>query len=170
MAKLTEEQKTFIVQQLACFDSPSQVAAAFFEEFGVKIERMQVAQYNPERAAAKTVHEKWKAIFYATREAFLEASSRVPIAQQSYRLRSLQRLHDLAVERKNAALAAQLLEQAAKEVGGAFTNTRQLQGPGGGPIPVQHSGKVEHLHKMSDEDLERIARGESIDPAASGGA
>lgn len=164
MAKLDEQQKVFIVQALACFDTPSQIARAFKEEFGFDIERQQVQQYNPERAAYRGMAKKLIALFTRTRKKFLEDVSDVPISQQAYRLRSLQRMHDLAVTRNNAALAAQLLEQAAKEVGGAFTNTRQLQGPGGGPIPVGHSGKVEHMHTMTDADLEAIAR------AASGGA
>lgn len=157
MAKLTEPQKVFIVRALACFDTPTQIANAFREEFGVTIERQQVAHYHPERATFRGMSKPLLMLFERTRKKFLEDVSDVPISQQAFRLRSLQRLHDLAVTRNNAPLAAQLLEQAAKEVGGAFTNTRQLQGPGGGAIPLQHSGKVEQLHTMTDADLEAIA-------------
>lgn len=170
MAKLDDRQKAFIVQALACFDTPSQVAAALKDEFGITVERMQVAQYNPERRAYMGMSEKLRALFYETRKKFLENVATIPISQQSYRLRSLQRLHEIAVDRKNAPLAAALLEQAAKEVGGAFTNRRELQGPGGGPIPLQHGGKVEHLHTMDDAALEAIARGEPVPGTSSGGA
>jgi hypothetical protein len=34
MATLTDEVKVFIVQALACFDSPSQVAQAVKDQFG----------------------------------------------------------------------------------------------------------------------------------------
>jgi len=153
MAVLDDRVKTFIVQALACFDSPSQVAAAVKEEFGISIERMQVQQYNPLRVACRGVGKKWAALFHETRKRFLEDAAAIPIAQQTYRLRTLQRMLDLAVTRNNAAQAAALLEQAAKEVGGAFTNRREVGGPGGGPIPVQ----AEVLQKLSDDDLERIA-------------
>jgi hypothetical protein len=170
MAKLTEPVQTFIVQALACFDSPTEVAKAVREEFGVTIDRQQAQQYHPERRASKGMAEKWVKLFHATREQFLKEAGKVPIAQQAYRLRSLQRLHELAVSRNNAALAAQLLEQAAKEVGGAFTNRREVAGPNGGPIPVGHSGKVEHLHALQDSDLELLARGEPLPGPGSGGA
>jgi hypothetical protein len=170
MPKLDDQHKQFIVQALACFDSPTQVSRAVKEEFGIDVPKEQVQQYNPTRAAAKWLGKKWRALFEETRKRFLDDVAAIPVANQSYRLRSLQRLHDQAVERKNAQLAAQLLEQAAKEVGGAYTNRRELQGPGGGPIPVQHGGKVEHLHAMADADLEAIARGEAVPGAGSGGA
>lgn len=153
MAKLDDRLKTYIVQALACFDTPSQVSESVREEFGVTVPKEQVQQYNPTRVAAKGLGKKWVALFDATRKRFLEDVSAIPIAGQTYRLRSLQRLHDLAVTRKNAPLAAALLEQAAKEVGGAFTNRRELGGPGGGPIPV----KGEMLHTIADDELERIA-------------
>ena len=40
------------------------------------------------------------------------------------------------MKRKNIVLAASLLEQAAKEQGGMFTNKREVSGPNGGPIPT----------------------------------
>ena len=41
MAALNSEVKGFIVQALACFDTPSQVAAAVREEFGIEVTRQQ---------------------------------------------------------------------------------------------------------------------------------
>lgn len=153
MAILDDRVKTFIVQALACFDSPTQVSAAVKDEFGIVVERMQVQQYNPTRVAAGRLGQKWVNLFHVTRKKFLEETASIPIAQQSYRLRQLQRLADDAVAKKNAPLAAQLLEQAAKEVGGAFTNRREHSGPNGAPIPV----KGEVVHTMSDADLATIA-------------
>lgn len=161
MAKLEEKHKIFIVEALARYDTPSQVSRAVKEEFGIDVAKEQVQQYNPERAACLGIAKKLRAIFERTRKKFIEDVSDVPISRQAYRLRRLQMLHDLAVTRSNASLAAQLLEQAAKEIGGAFTNTRQLQGPGGGPIPVGHSGEVKHLHQVTDADLEAIIAGDT---------
>ena len=42
MAALKSEVKSFIVQALACFDTPSQVAEAVKNEFGVVLSRQQV--------------------------------------------------------------------------------------------------------------------------------
>jgi hypothetical protein len=134
MAKLTESQKLAIVQALACFDTPSEVAAAVKEEFGVTISRQQVAAYDPTKATGRDLSKKLRALFEETRRTFLSDVAAIPIAQQAFRLRALQREFERAKSRGNSALAAQLLEQAAKELGGAFTNRRELTGQGGGPI------------------------------------
>lgn len=122
MAVLNEEVKLFIVQSLACFDTPSQVAEAVAEEFGIKVDRFQVHKYDPTKVNGKGVSKKLVAIFEVTRQAFLKDVAKIPIASQSFRLRSLQRMHDHHISRKNYVQAQAVLEQAAKEVGGIFTN------------------------------------------------
>jgi hypothetical protein len=134
MAALTEDVKLYVVQALACFDSPSQVAQAVKEQFGLQIDRRQVEAYDPTKSAGKSVAKKLKAIFEETREAFLKETSAVPVAKQVYRMRVLQRALDRAEKVGNQAMVLQILEQAAKESGGAFTNRRELTGKGGGPI------------------------------------
>ncbi len=134
MAALKDDVKTFIVQALACYDTPSQVVHAVKQEFGIEVPRAQVALYDPTKTAGRSLGAKLRDLFTATRKAFLDEAATIPIAQQAYRLRVLQRLQQQAESRGNAALAAQLLEQAAKEVGGAFTNRREVTGKGGGPI------------------------------------
>ena len=49
-----------------------------------------------------------------------------------------------AIERGNVPLAAQLLEQAAKESGGAYTNKHQLEhsGKDGKDLPAQPAAQV----------------------------
>jgi hypothetical protein len=136
MATLTEEQKQFIVQRLACFRTPSQVVADVKEEFGVDLPREQVRQYNPKQVS---VAAKWEAIFEATREAFIASAADEGVAHQAYRIRELGELYRAAVKAKNRKEAAAHLRQVAEEVGGAYTNARQLSGPGGGPIPTQSS-------------------------------
>lgn len=42
MASLNNEIKAFIVQALACFDTPSQVAKAVKQEFDLDVSRQQV--------------------------------------------------------------------------------------------------------------------------------
>ncbi|WP_454691142.1 DUF2280 domain-containing protein [Achromobacter aloeverae] len=134
MARLTDAQQRFIVQALACYDSPTEVSEAVKEEFGIEVERSHVAAYDPTKVAGRGLAKKWRDLFFATRERFRKEVAEIPIADQAYRLRNLGRLYTRAARTGNAALAAQLLEQAAREVGGAFTNRREHTGAGGGPI------------------------------------
>lgn len=139
MAKLTEPIKIVIVQALACFDTPTEVAKAVKEEFGLVITRQQVAGYDPTKATCKGMAKKLRAIFESTRAAFLEDITTIPIAQQAVRLRALQKELERAKSSGNSAMVLDVLERAAKEVGGAFTNRRELTGKGGGPITQQTS-------------------------------
>ena len=134
MAALTEDLKVFIVQALACFDSPTLVAQSVKDLYGVLVDRRQVESYDPTKKAGKTVAKKLRAIFEETRETFLKETAAVPVAKQVYRLRVLQRALDRAEKRGNDAMVLQILETAAKESGGVFTNRRELTGKGGGPI------------------------------------
>ncbi len=126
MSALSDEVKTFIVQQLACFDPPSVVVKAVKAEFGEIVTPQQVEAYNPERRAGQGLSEGYREIFRVSREAFLEDTAAIAISHRTSRLRSLQRLAERAESMGNLALAAQLLAQAAKEVGDVFTNRQRI--------------------------------------------
>lgn len=133
MAALRNEVKAFIVQALACFDTPSQVVLAVKEEFGVEISRQLCESHDPTKRAGSTLAKKWVTLFHDTRKRFREETAEIPIANRSYRLRALGRLAEKAESSKNARLALQILEQAAKEVGDVYVNRRtepQQQTPG----------------------------------------
>jgi hypothetical protein len=157
MATLTEDVKLFIVHALACFDTPSEVAEAVKEEFGITIERMQAQKYDPTKALGKDLGKKYKAIFEATREKFLTDVGSIPIANQTFRLRSLQKIHDKSIKGGNRVLAAQILEQVAKEVGGNFTNKIKAD--------VNHAGKVDHTHAIIN--LTGVTKNEPAEPVSS---
>jgi len=70
-------------------------------------------------------------------------------------LRALQRMADKAETQGNTGLAAQLYKQAAEEVGNAYTNRRELSGPGGKPIETR---QAPDLSGLSEEELEILAR------------
>lgn len=139
MAALKDEVKLAIVQALACFDTPSQVAELVKQEFGLVLARQQVAGYDPTKPSGKKLSKKLLEVFTHTREQFLADVSAIPISQQAYRLRVLQRNLERADQRGNAAMVSTLLEQAAKELGGAFTNRRELTGKNGQPLAVATS-------------------------------
>lgn len=136
MAKLNEAVQCFIVQALACYDTPTQVADAVKEEFGLELTRQQTSNYDASKTTGRTMAKKWKDLFWDTRKKFREEIAEIPIADQAFRLRQLHRMLSEAMKRKNVVLASQILEQAAKEAGGMFTNKRELSGPNGGPIPL----------------------------------
>lgn len=134
MAKLGDAHKRFIVQALACWDSPTEVSELVREQFGIDVPRTQVAQYDPTKVAGQKLAKKWADLFEATRKRFREEVAEIPIADQAYRLRQLGKIYERHLSRGNVVGAAAVLEQAAKEAGGAFTNRREHTGAGGGPI------------------------------------
>ena len=136
MAALKPEVKALIVQSVACFDTPSQVVESVLKEFGIQITRQQVEQNDPTKISGKGLAQKWVDLFNRTRDRFLNEISDIPIANKAYRLRVLQRMSTTAEGMKNLGMTAQLLEQAAKEVGDAYSNKQkvELTGKDGGPL------------------------------------
>lgn len=122
MAALSSEVKAFIVQALACFDTPSQVAEAVKREFSVEVSRQQVESHDPTKRCSKTLAKRWVEMFHDARKRFREETVEIPIANRAYRLRALGRMAEKAENMKNMVLTAQLLEQAAKEVGDVYVN------------------------------------------------
>lgn len=122
MSRITPAIRTYITQQLACFDSPSIVAASVKKAHGIRVSRQVIEGHDPTKRAGARLGKKYKAIFYATREAYFKATADIAISHKAYRLRSLQKMFETAEEQGNAALACQILEQAAKESGGAYAN------------------------------------------------
>ncbi|MES3348126.1 DUF2280 domain-containing protein, partial [Enterobacter hormaechei] len=85
MATLKGEVKAFIVQSLACFDTPSQVVELVKKEFGLSITRQQVESHDPTKANGRGLAQKWVDMFNATRERFQNEISDIPIANKAYR-------------------------------------------------------------------------------------
>ncbi|HHG1081711.1 TPA: DUF2280 domain-containing protein [Klebsiella pneumoniae] len=127
MAALKPEVKAYIIQMLACYDTPSQVVEAVQKDFGIAITRQQVETHDPTKVSGKTLAKKWVDLFNRTRDRFLNEISDIPIANKAYRLRVLQRMSTTAEGMKNLGMTAQLLEQAAKEVGEAYSNKQKVE-------------------------------------------
>lgn len=121
--KLTEEVQRFIVLSLACYETPTEVARAVKERFGIEIDRQLAAHYSGPEAA-----KEWQDLYAATRKHYLEDTASVAIAQQGFRLRELEKIHGRAKTRGADKMAADILKQAAEEVGGVYTNVRALNG------------------------------------------
>lgn len=136
MAALSTEVKAFIVQSLACFEPPTKVIEQVKAEFDVVVSRQQVSQYSPGNAMAEKLSQKWVDLFNATRTRFQTEISDIPIANKAYRLRVLDRMATNAEKMKNYGMTSQIIEQAAKEMGDAYTNRQKVEhtGKDGGPI------------------------------------
>jgi hypothetical protein len=79
-------------------------------------------------------------MFHDARKRFREETVEIPIANRAYRLRALGRMAEKAENMKNMALTAQLLEQAAKEVGDVYVNRRlEPEKPLGSHADQQHA-------------------------------
>ncbi|EHI4710296.1 TPA: DUF2280 domain-containing protein [Salmonella enterica] len=158
MASLKPDVKAFIIQSLACYDTPSQVVEAVQKEFGINITRQQAESHDHTKASGKTLAKKWVELFNATRERFQNEISDIPIANKAYRLRVLDRMATRAEGMKNLALTAEIIEQAAKECGDAYTNKHKFEhsGPNGGAIQTITMSKEEYKsarqEMMEDDD------------------
>ena len=124
MAALKNDVKAFIVQALACFDTPTLVSQNVKQEFDIDVTRQQVEQHDPTKRAGANLAAKWRTLFEDTRKRFREETAEIPIANRAHRLRTLGRMAEKAESSKNMALTAQLLEQAAKATGDVYVNRR----------------------------------------------
>ena len=116
MATLKEPVKIFIVQSLACFDTPQQVVDAVRQEFRVEIERQQVASYDPTKATCRNMSKKLKDLFHKTRSDFKTNVFGIPLANKAVRLSELQKIYD--DPKMNRVLKLKLIRQFKDEMQG----------------------------------------------------
>ncbi len=105
--------------------TPTETAEAVKDEFGFIVSRQLVNQYNPD--CNQKLPQKWKKLFEKTRSEFTGSVAEIGISHQAYRLSELHEMAKRAKAMRNYQLAAQLLEQAAKERGGQYTNKQKIQ-------------------------------------------
>jgi hypothetical protein len=143
MPALNNEQKVFIVQCFAAYKTPSEIAEAVNLEFKLKVSRQQVWKYSPDNPQTS---DQWKEMFKGLRERFVAQLELHGVTHKAYRMAELQDLYRQAKRQKgNILAAAQLLEQAAKEMGGLYTNKREHSGPNGGAIPITVEDRRKNL-------------------------
>jgi hypothetical protein len=120
------------------------VVRAVKEEFGIEVTRQRVHFYDPTSRNGRALNEDLKALFFETREKAKQDLDGVGSYHKAIRLRRLDEMIGKAIDIGNVALAAQLLEQAAKESGGAYTNKHQheLTGKDGKDLPAQPAAQV----------------------------
>jgi hypothetical protein len=122
---LSDADRIEIVTRLAMYDSVAEIHDSLTER-GISITHQAVSRYNP--AYSGVLHQKWIKLFNETRERFHAEMMDEPIAQRAYRLRQLHKQYLKAEAAGQIPLAVQILEQAAKETGGIFTNVTKVKG------------------------------------------
>lgn len=92
-------------------------------DFSVTATIQQIVYYDP----TKSYHlaEKWRYLFQEARKKYIEEVLSVPISNKGYRMNELQRIFDESKKSGNLMMQLQILEQAAKEVGGLFENEKE---------------------------------------------
>jgi len=93
VAALKEPVKIFIVQSLACFETPQQVADTVKQEFKIEISRQQVALYDPTKYTGRNLSKKLKDLFEKTRKDFRTNVYDIPLANKAVRLNELQKMY-----------------------------------------------------------------------------
>ena len=160
MAVLKEPVKIFIVQSLACFDTPQQVADAVMQRYGIEIDRRQCENYDPTKFAGRDLSKKLIDLFERSRKEFRENIEDIAIANKAFRLNELQKMYDDSGRNKRAK--QNLLKQAFQETDGRVTK-QEITGANGGAIKTENEQKQsqpkhtpEELAKMTPQELSRL--------------
>lgn len=152
MAALKEPVKMFIVQSLACFETPQQVVEAVKQEYKIEITRQQVALYDPTKVAGRNLSKKLTELFHQTRKEFRENVEDIAIANKAFRLRELQKMYEDSGRNKRAK--QNLLKQAFQETDGRVTK-QEITGADGGPIQNENTTYVtatkDQVRQVMDE-------------------
>ena len=161
MAALKEPVKIFIVQSLACFETPQQVADAVKQEYGIEVSRSQCQVYDPTKYSGRNLSKKLKDLFDRTRKDFRENVEDIAIANKAFRLMELQKMYEDSGRNKRAK--QNLLKQAFQETDGRVTR-QEVTGANGGAIKTENEQKAtqpkytpDDLSKMTPQELSRLA-------------
>lgn len=155
MAALKKEVKLYIIRSLAMHNTPTETVKMVNEDFGVKITRQQCERYDPTKRAGQDLSQEFKDEFFTTRKDFLEKPQNIPIANSAVRLLHYQKL--IEKNERNTTMSLKILEQAAKETGGVYTNRKEVAGAAsGGNEKGQTKADVElEIKKLELQKLQR---------------
>lgn len=159
---LSDKVRAEIVTRLAMYDTCSQIHGDLAER-GIHVTHQAISRYNP--SYDDRLGQKWVRLFTETRDQFHKEMMDEPIAQRAYRLRQLHKQYLKADAAGQIPLAAQILEQAAKEVGGIFTNVTKVKGQ------IDHQVEVgmntdEMRNMLADRLKDAMLRARPVQPKA----
>lgn len=132
MARINKKVKLFIVRMLAEFETTTETAKAVKAVFGVDVSQQQCERYDPTKKMGHDLSEELRKLFFEYRRIANQELEAIPIANKRYRLQLLQGLVDKYPD--NPVLIPKWAEQAAKEMGGLYTNRTEHTGKDGAPL------------------------------------
>lgn len=142
MARINKKVKLFIVKMLAEFNTTTETAKAVKAVFNIEVSQQQCECYDPTKKMGYELSQELKEKFFEYRKVANQELEAIPLANKRYRLQLLQNLVEKFPD--NPVLTPKWAEQAAKEMGGLFTNRQEITGKNGEP-----------LVGLSDEELDR---------------
>lgn len=157
MAKLGKDHKVLIVQRLATFVTPTEIQTELRETYKLEVSLRQIVYYDP-AAKNSEIAPGWRTLFEETRALFTKDTSDIAISHRSFRLRELDRMFRkvATAPKENIPLGKELLIEAERFTGDAYTNRRQLTGADGAPlIPA---GPRQNLANLTTEQLLEFER------------
>jgi hypothetical protein len=89
--RLTAKQKIYIVERLAIYDEPAEIAYGLKAIFGIEITPRSVAEYLPGMARGKRLSEPLKALFWQIRKSYVLTHDKVYTLDIATRLLLLER-------------------------------------------------------------------------------
>ena len=126
----------------------------------MKLPPQSVEHYDPGKASGKHLAKHLADEFESHRADYLKNTKKhVPIANKTVRLQLLARTMKLFERQGDPVGLLKTLEQAAKEMGGSFTNQRQYTGKDGGAIKHEYS-----VQDMTQEQIRAELMTYGIDP------
>jgi hypothetical protein len=138
MPKLEREHQVYIVHQLARFKSPTRVAKLVKETFDIEVERQHVEHYDPTKHAGQDLSKEFVDLFNEQRAQYTKDLNSNSVFHQKVRMDILEEM--IEAERSkatpNKTLISKLLEQAAKEAGGSYTNQHVIATKDDKPLAI----------------------------------
>lgn len=153
MARITKKVKLFIVRMLAEFETPTQTSKSVKDIFNIEVSPQQCEAYDPTKRTGQDLSQELRDKFFEYRRLANDELEAIPIANKRYRLQLLQQLVEKFPD--NPVLTPKWAEQAAKEMGGLFTN-RQESPTANGVEKAQTKADVElEIKKLELQKLQR---------------
>ncbi|MGZ9103493.1 MAG: DUF2280 domain-containing protein, partial [Rhodoplanes sp.] len=115
--KLTEQQKIYVTKRLAAYDALPAIVRGLQDEFGVTVSCPAVLHYDPARPGSRCLAQRWKDLFWQTRKAHIARIAGVGDTGKPARIRRRQAMMHEAWAAGRHAVANDILNSVAKDIG-----------------------------------------------------
>ena len=122
--RLDTNHRLRIISELAGFATPKETAEVMWREFGIRVSPQRIECYDPTKSAGRRLSPHWRDLFFKIREKSRTELANIPEFHRAVRVKYLAESVNCCEERGDYAMAARLLEQIAKEMGGYYERRR----------------------------------------------